>query len=210
MARLFAIFVSLVLFPVLGCDTPATPDPAPAPPALSTSPQVHVLNTQLRGVAPPDDGVTASAAYGHVQVKLTDNGDGTFAVQWKGRIFNPGGESFASGWVGIIDPDIQPPPDGEDGGVILPATRLLTFFRLGGGDAVSCGVIDFDSQGIINPEILPAELAQTWIINPDIHEARFLTLERLEGAVAGTFGPNTPEEPVTTSPGDGQRVRCAV
>jgi hypothetical protein len=71
-------------------------------------------------------------------------------------------------------------------------------------------VIDFDSQGIINPDILPAELAQTWIINPDIHEARFLTLDRLDGALAGTFGPNTPESTVATSPGDGQRVRCVL
>jgi hypothetical protein len=153
----------------------------------------------------------ASSAYGHVQVKLTDSADGTFAVEWKGRIFNPGGESFAAGWVGIINPDIEPPPPGEDdGGVILPATPLLTFFRFGSGDAVSCGVIDFDSQGITDEEHMPADLAQTWIINPEIHEARFLTLERLDGAIAGTFGPNTPEEPMSTSAAGGQRVRCAV
>jgi len=195
-----------------GCDAPGpvAPPANPAPATdVSPSPQVHVLNTQLRGIINPD--IEPSAAYGHVQIKLRDNGDDTFTVEWSGRIFNPGGEAFAAGLVGIIDPDIEPPPEegGDGDGDIVITTPVLTFFRLGAGDLVSCGIIDFDSSGIIDPEILPAEVALNMIINPEIHEARFITSERMEGAIAGRFGAASAEEPVTGST-TGPRVRCAV
>jgi len=197
---------------LVACEVPTIISaPAEFAPAadVSPSPQVHVLNTQLRGIINPD--IEPSSAYGHVQIRLRDNGDETFTVEWQGRIFNPSGESFSAGIVGIIDPDIEPPPPGAgdgDGGILV-GTPVLTFFRLGAGDFVSCGVIDFDSQGIIDPEILPAEFALNMIINPEIHEARFLTVEHAAGAISGAFGAGTPEETVGGTE-TGPRVRCAI
>ena len=196
---------------LVACEVPTIISaPAEFAPAadVSPSPQVHVLNTQLRGIINPD--IEPSAAYGHVQIKLRDNGDETYSVEWSGRIFNPAGESFTAGLVGIIDPDIEPPPPGtgDEDPPIIDAS-FLTFFRLG-TDAVSCGVIDFDSSGIIDPEILPAEIALNMIINPEIHEARLLSVEHSTGAVAGTFGAGTPEAPVATSSSSLNRVRCAI
>lgn len=192
-----------------GCDGPWDRATAPELPAadVSPSPQVHVLNTQLRGIINPD--IAPSPAYGHVHIKLTDNGDDTYSVGWSGRIFNPAGETFTSGIVGIIDPDIEPPPaGGEEDPPILVATPVLTFFRLG-TDGVSCGVIDFDSQGIIDPQILPAEVALRVIINPEIHVASFVTTQHATGAIAGSFGAGSPEQPVGESAA-GARVRCAI
>ena len=189
-------------------DAAGTPTDLDMSADVSPSPRVFVLNTQLRGIINPD--ITPSAAYGHLQVKLTDNGDDTFSVEWKGRIFNPAAESFITGVVSLIGVNDEVPPGGETPFTLAP---VLTMFRFISSDAVSCGIIDFDSDGIINPDVIPAAIAENWIINPEIHEARFSTLEHEEGAVLGTFGiadPTTvlgfnpqPDPPQT-------RARCAL
>jgi len=210
MSRARFLFLAAAVIPV-ACDAPANvsspPDFAPSA-DISPSPMVHVLNTQLRAVTPAD-GSTASAAYGHLQVKLQDNGDGTFTVDWKGRIFNPAREAITSGQVGIINPEVEPPPVGG-GEIPLTPPPVFTFFRFAATDAVDCSVIDFDSQGIVNPEVMPAAIANNWIVNPDVHEARFMSVERMAGAVAGTFGAGTPEGAVDGAKVSGPRVRCSV
>lgn len=198
MSRTKQILMTAAVLAACAPDSgPGTPFEPSLSAELTTSPRVYVLNTQLRGIIDPD--IAPSAAYGHLQVKLTDNGDDTFSVEWKGRIFNPGGEAFASGVVGIIVPLPQPP--------------FLTLFRFASSDAVSCGVIDFDSDGIIDPEILPAAIANSWITNPDIHEARFSTVDRPDGAIVGNFGVADPTTVLGFNPQPDpprERARCAI
>ena len=112
--------------------------------------------------------------------------------------------------MGIINPEIEPPPGGE---VPLPPPPILTLFRLASADALSCGVIDFDSEGIINPDVLPAFVANNWIINPEIHEARFVTVARPDGEVAGTFGLVDPTTVLGFNPQPDpprERARCSL
>jgi hypothetical protein len=189
-------------------DGPAAPFDAVPSADVTPAPRVYVLNAQIRGIVDPE--IEPSAAYGHVQFKLTDNGDATFAVEWKGRIFNPAGEAFVSGVVGIIYPDILPPPGGE---VPLPSPPFLTLFRFAASDAVSCGVVDVDSDGIINPDVVPAAIAESWIINPEIHEIRLASVERPDGSIAGTFGFHDPAAVLAWNPQPDpprERARCAV
>lgn len=193
MTRVRTAVLGLATIAVIGCDVepPAAPDLALVA-DVSPSPRIFVLNAQLRGIINPD--IEPSEAWGHVQLKLTENADGTFAARWRGRIFNPSAEVFIRGTAGIIDPDIDP---------------ILTFFRLG-TDGVSCDIIDFDSQGITDEEHIPAEFALAMIINPDLHEARI----EGDGVVAGTFGLVDPATLVgfnpQPDPPTGRQVRCGV
>lgn len=55
----------------------------------------RVFNVQLRSVEDPniiDD--PNIRPHGNLQLKMYENLDGTFTLEWKGQIFNPAGESF--------------------------------------------------------------------------------------------------------------------
>ncbi|HYN80063.1 MAG TPA: hypothetical protein VES88_01060 [Gemmatimonadaceae bacterium] len=78
---------------VSGCSEPLAPTEGPQ---LRPSPIVvidnrpQVFNVQLRAIDDPniiDD--PNLRPHGHIQFKLTENVDGTFALAWKGQIFNP-------------------------------------------------------------------------------------------------------------------------
>ncbi|HZD05226.1 MAG TPA: hypothetical protein VE173_09920 [Longimicrobiales bacterium] len=172
-------------------------DPGGAPTALAPVLGISlqgsgpvVLNTQLAGIIDPD--IEPSPGYGHLQVVLTELEDGTYQVDWKGTLFNPGGETFSLGVLGIS----SEPPE-----------RVVLF-----SSQESCDVYELSSAGIIDPEILPAEVGLAAIIDPQILEARVMSDERPAGALAGVFGPATAETSLTLDrSGDGgSRVRCGL
>ena len=156
------------------------------------APRVFAFNTQLRGIINPD--IEPSPARGHFQVRLTANEDGTFSVSWQGRIFNAAAERFVRGTVGMVGGGVDP---------------IVTLFRLG-GDGIGCDVIDLAAED----QILPADVGRAFILNPEIHEARFESLERPDGAVVGSFGIIDPDHLVgfnpQPDPPKGGVVRCAV
>lgn len=165
-----------------------------------TSLRVYVLNTQLRGIIHPE--ITPSPAWGHVQVKLTDRGDGTFGVAWKGKLFNPNREIFAGAF--IIDQDHIGGGTVGDGGTITSGLVFKFFERA----SASCGIVNFNSQAITDEEHMPADIAMNMIANPELFQVLMTT-----GAgprVVGTFGVMDPTtvlgwNPQPDPPG---RLRC--
>jgi hypothetical protein len=162
---------------------------------------VYVLNTQLRGIIDPD--IQPTPAWGHVQIKLTDDGEAGYRIEWKGKLFNPESEVFSSAF--IINPDIiGGPGDGEPTG----SGFVFTLFR---GASESCGILLFDSQGITDAEHIPVEAALNMIIDPEIHE---VVLVSTEGSfVVGRFGIPDPTELIGFNPQpdlSGKIVRCDV
>lgn len=165
------------------------------------SPGVYVLNTQLRGIIDPDH-EPAPTAWGHVQVKLMDNGDETFGIEWKGKLFNPEREVFSGAF--IINPDINPGPYPDDGPPSGGAGLVLSFFR---GSTADCDVLLFESQGI--GDVLPADVALNMILNPEIHAVLAFSTEGT--LVAGRFGLPDPTEILGFNPQPdppGKIVRC--
>lgn len=135
-----------------------------------------VINVQLRAIDPEDATTDPSAARGHLQLKLRNAGDGTYAVQWSGRIFNPSGESFIGGGIysigevdgrpilnfGFVAPDVGD----KDTGV----TGCSTAVRVEGS------------------AFLPAVQAEVIVEDPNIFEVRFSTRALPRGAIAGNLG----------------------
>lgn len=168
----------------------------------AVSPGVYVLNTQLRGIINPDI-EPSPTAWGHVQVKLTDNGDDTFGIQWKGRLFNPNEETFSGAF--IIEPDINPGPFPNDGPPVGAGELVFTFFR---GSIAACEVLVFESQGGAG-DLLPSDVAMNMILNPDIHEVLLFSTEG--SVVSGRFGLPDPTELIGFNPQPdppGKVVRC--
>lgn len=192
----------------LACNAPATgpgaPSEAPDEPSLSVSGATlaAVLNTQLRGIVDPE--IEPSQAYGHVQLKLFDLGDGTFQVEWSGKIFNPARETFTAGYVGIMDPDIEPEPGSEDPPIVL--TALFTFFH---DLQIDCSTIVFDSDALATPQLLSSDIANAMITDEEHHEVDLLSEAHPFGSIRGVFGASTPENPIGdgTDPA-GKPVRC--
>ncbi len=174
--------------------------------------QVFVFNTQLRAVT--DEEYAPSSAYGHIQLKLTASAESPhYEVQWSGKIFNPASEEFIGGLVGIINPDLVPPPSEEDP-PILPGQvfRLFDLREVGG---LTCNVIEFDSEGLEEEVYIAWEIGWFMLANPDLVEARFVSSDRRDGAIAGLFGATA--DPMTLlgfnpqpDPPKGQQARCAV
>ncbi|HEX9564155.1 MAG TPA: hypothetical protein VF981_09295 [Gemmatimonadaceae bacterium] len=172
--------IAIVALLGVGCTTVTdtiTAPPAPAPSStVDPSPRVYVLNTQFRGVINPE--IVPSSAYGHIQLKLTDAGDGTYTVEWVGKIFNPNRETFLTAEihdVGLTLPgDGGPPP-------------LLDLFNLTATGGVDCSIIDFDSYGVTDEENLPSPDALALISSPSEYVVIFSTQVN-SLAVAGWFG----------------------
>lgn len=164
--------------------------------------QVVVFNTQLRGIIDPD--IQPTGAWGHVQLKLTEAGDGTWVAEWKGRLYNPDGHQFTAGFVIDLDADGGGDPgDPSDGGGIILDSAILDLFT---DASASCGIIDFESQAITDEEHMPADVAQRMIIDPEIFG---VVLVSTDGPIVfGRFGPGDPE-PVSGDGLGGRPVRCA-
>lgn len=195
MTRVRIPVTALVSTLLVACaGEPPTSPGLPAADVVPT-PRVFVLNTQLRGIINPD--IEPSTATGHIQLKLRENEDGSFGVEWQGRIFNRGGERFFRATVGMAGGEVDP---------------ILTLFRLG-GDGIACDVIDLDAQGEEDVASLPADIALALILNPEIYEARIESLERPDGAIVGFFGILDPDILVgfnpQPDPPQGRVVRCA-
>jgi len=158
-----------------GCGESLQPtDPAVATPGLRLFGEVEgkklfVFNTQLRAIDPEDATTDLSAARGHLQLKLRNTGDGSYAVEWKGSIFNPGGESFIGAGIYSI---------GEVDG--RPIVRLL-----GSLDVICDGSVRVEGSAL-----LPAVQAEAIVEDPNIFEVRFSTSGRPGGAIGGTLGGN--------------------
>ncbi|MFQ5572029.1 MAG: hypothetical protein ACE5G0_20320 [Rhodothermales bacterium] len=136
--------------------------------------RVWVFNTQLR----PLPGENPSQARGHLQIKLRKLGagppddqvgvappDDTYTVEWKGKIFNPAGETFTGG--GIFQ---AVPPD-----PIRPVFSLP---------------FDPSREGIIitgGRDVLPAAQAEALIASPENFVALFTTVANPAGALGGRF-----------------------
>jgi hypothetical protein len=161
-----------------GCaDLPTMPAASDATrPALDVTPNVYVLNTQLRGIINPD--IAPSPAWGHVQVKLSYDGAAGYRVEWKGRLFNPDNETYAAVTLFYGGPDALPVPG------IAP---IFTFFD---GTSQSCGILSFGSQAITDEEHLPADVAQSVLLNPNLFG---VVVESPDGPrVAGKFSLASP------------------
>lgn len=155
----------------VACDDPAAPEMAvPNRPSLikEVDGKVGVFNLQLRAVEDPN--IVPSDAYGHLQLTLTRNADGTYLLESKGQIFNPAGESF-TGWA-LNDLDNGQPP---------------LRFRL---SAIDGGITDRQ----IDPEdatIISAEVANRLFGTPDTIDdpnlliATFFTTQYPAGAIRG-------------------------
>ncbi len=175
-----------------------------AGPAFTVSPAVYVLNTQLRGIIDPD--ITPTPAWGHVQLKLTDDDEEGYRVEWKGKIFNPKNEVFTSAV--IINPDIIPTSAHGDGDPPIVIGRVV--YRLFNTSTQSCGILLLDSQGITDEEHMPADIAQAMIINPEIHQ--LIVVSSSGGVMAGRFGLPDPQTALGFNPQPdppGRISRCA-
>lgn len=169
-------------------------------PAADLSPGVHLLNTQLRGIIDP--AIQPTPAWGHIQIKLTEDGENGFLIEWKGKLFNPANEVFSSAY--IINPAIIiiEPGDGEP----TVSGSLFTLFR---GSDQSCGILLFGSQGITDEEHIPFEQGMDMITNPGIHEVLLVSEDGT--AVSGRFGLPDPTELIGFNPQPdppGKIVRC--
>lgn len=175
--RMFTPLAIAVL--AFGCDTPSEGPAAPdgLGPAMNASPAVHVLNTQLRGIINPDIEITG--AWGHVQIKLTAE-NGGYLVEWRGKIFNPDGETFAHADIFYGGPDATPVPG---------VGPLFSLFR---NASQSCDILSFGSQGIINPAILPADVGDAMIINPEQYVVRVMSTD--DAVLGGAFRIADPRE----------------
>ncbi len=194
-----------------GCIEPTSDPLSPDLPlvgAAEASPRVYVLNTQLRGIIDPE--IEPSPAWGHVRIKLTDDGAEGYAVKWSGKLFNPERSTFNSGF--IIDPDIMPDGDEVDGledhDIVIGGELVFTFFRDSGS---SCDILSFDSQGITDEEHIPADVAQRMIAGPDLFRAVLLATDG--SLVLGTFSHVDPTTILgfnpQPDPPQGKQTRCA-
>ena len=181
-----------------GCDTPSEGPASPdgLDPAMNTSPAVHVLNTQLRGITNPE--IEPTGAWGHVQIKLTaDNGG--YLVEWRGRIFNPDGETFAQADIFYGGPDATPVPG---------AGPLFSLFR---NASQSCDILSFSSQGITDEEHLPADIGDAMIVDPDHYLVRVMSTD--DALLGGGFRIADPREVFGFNPQPdppGASTRCEI
>lgn len=181
----------------IACSEPPVGPPAADAfePAAVLTPGVHVLNTQLRGIINPD--IEPSPAWGHIQIKLTDDGADGYRVEWKGRIFNPDAETLISGGIVYGGPDAT----------LIPGTPIV--FSLFRDSSESCDILNFDSQAITDEEHMPADIAQAMMLDPDLFAVVVFSPEGPR--VAGLLGMPDPTEVIAFNPQPdppGKIVRC--
>ncbi|MDP9206115.1 MAG: hypothetical protein M3P12_11810 [Gemmatimonadota bacterium] len=161
---------------LLSCGEPSRssgPDsPGVRPVIAIISNRTIKLNTQLRAVG--DGSVTPlPRVWGHIQLTITDGGEVGFVVNWKGIVFNPEGEVFIGGELGLQEP---PEPD-------TPPTfsAVLTLFE---GARASCDRISLTNMR--DPIVISAELAADLVNNPENYAVRLYTADGT--ILQGTFG----------------------
>ena len=167
------------------CAAPTEPTLAPSRTVIDTGVRTYTLHTQLRGIIDPD--ITPTPAWGHLHLALTSAGPSGYLAEWRGRLFNPDGETFSGGF--IINPDIAPDPiDGDDeGSGTVSATALLTLFR---GSVETCEVLILESSDAA-PVNLTTEAVHALLGAPSGY--RVIAISDRGGVVEGTLGIIDPE-----------------
>jgi hypothetical protein len=173
MPRFASLLIPMIVVALAsGCSEPVAPAEA-----LRFQPRAiividgrpQVFNVQLRSIDDPniiDD--PNLRPHGNLQLKLYANEDGTFTLAWKGKVYNPGGESF-TGW-SMTD---------------LEGGRPALFVALGEVEGISDRLIDPEDATIISAELA----SDLFGIEPDTPDFQivFFTTERPAGALAGTL-----------------------
>lgn len=133
--------------------------------------RVFVLNTQLR----PVDDENPSRAHGHLQLKIREvsgvDPEPFYEVKWKGKVFNPAGETFTGGAIKGVRPNDDRP--------------VLVLFD---GARDTSQKINLDGQGRLSTAQAEAILAQ-----PEAFQALLITTALPERALWGIFGGVDPE-----------------
>ncbi|MEO7522228.1 MAG: hypothetical protein ABIW79_10465 [Gemmatimonas sp.] len=159
---------------VTGCADPASPhvSDVDGPRMLKeVEGKLRVFNFTLRAIEEPNI-APSQRAYGHLQIKLTVQGDGSVRVAFKGQIVNPGGEHFTGFTIG----------NSGMGG------RGSLFIALGEVDGLDGRTIAIDPEDAT----ISAELAALFYGTPDTVDdpsvlvATFYTTEHPLGALRGT------------------------
>jgi hypothetical protein len=172
MNRTIAAIALLIPLAAPACDSPTAPDAASDHElAAGWFPTSTILSANVRGIIDPE--IHPSSAYGTIQLRLTDRGDGTYRADWYGRFSNPAMERFTAGHIGI-DPDIMPTSSSPGAAVA----------RLFGGASLRCDVA-VDSRGLYDTQIIPATVARAMLRYPERYEARLTSSTLTGGAVAG-------------------------
>jgi len=172
MPRFASLLIPMIVVALAsGCAEPVAPAEAPRlqPRAIIViDGRPQVFNFQLRSIDDPnivDD--PNLRPHGNLQLKLYANEDGTFTLAWKGKIFNPGGESF-TGW-SMND---------------LDNGRPALFVAIGEVDGISDRLIDPEDATVISGELAAALFGNPRGTEPEGGDrigVVFFTAERPDG-----------------------------
>lgn len=131
-AFLAAGMLAVALF-VLGCNNESPTSPSGTVGALAADTKVFVFNAQLNNLFWDNPDIRPEL-YGHAQIKLRDNRNGTFRLEVKGTIFNPDLVQIFTGTVEysgnrliefIDNPEIRPTTDFFDSDTIPSAIAAV-------------------------------------------------------------------------------------